>query len=329
MTVAQGARLGHDTNGSPRGAGGRPGAQSTPPRVGIELGKVRLPGRMRPALRLFRTITGLTAVTSLVTPLGGSAQPSALSPPIHPRCARRLRSGRRAPCREEWFFHVRSSLRSPNLHTHVCPIGLRCACVPIRFDGHLIGVTKLVVGPETPDRAFSTETAVLKLIVNGVCQDSLVSRLSEEVETLRQSVAALRQISWTGDPVADSSDPPVATFDESAARRHNLTLVENALSHLHRYYQEPALSLAAVAEALECNPRYLTARFTLIVGEHMHTYLVRLRVAHACRLLMDTTVPVKEVEYGSGFRGNGALARAFRRHVGVSPGEYRRTFAAR
>ena len=329
MTVAQGTRLGHDTNGSPRGAGGRPGLRSTPPRVGIELGRVRLPGRMGPALRLFRAITGLTAVTSLATPLGGSAEPSALSPPIHPRCARRLRSGRRAPCREEWFIHLRSSRRSPSLHTHVCPIGLRCACVPIQFDGHLIGVTKLVVGPETPDRAFSTATTVLKLIVNGVCQDSLVSGLSEEVETLRHSVAALRQIGWQGHPVADSSDLPVGSFDESAARRHHLTLVEDALSHLHRHYKEPDLSLAAVAEALECNPRYLTARFTLIAGEHMHTYLVRLRVAHACRLLMESTVPVKEVEYESGFRGNGALARAFRRHVGVSPGDYRRIFAAR
>jgi AraC-like DNA-binding protein len=61
----------------------------------------------------------------------------------------------------------------------------------------------------------------------------------------------------------------------------------------------------------------------------MRVYLVRLRVAHACRLLMDTGAPIKETAYASGFRGNAALARAFRRHVGVSPGEYRRIFAAR
>jgi AraC-like DNA-binding protein len=61
----------------------------------------------------------------------------------------------------------------------------------------------------------------------------------------------------------------------------------------------------------------------------MHAYLVRLRVAHACRLLMEANVPIKEAAYASGFRGNGGLTRAFRRHVGVSPGEYRRIFAAR
>ena len=290
---------------------------------------VQLPGRMRRALGLFRKVTGLTAVTSELTPLAGSGQPSPLSPPVHPRCARRLRSVGTAPCRKQWFFHIRSSRRSPRVHSHTCPVGLRCSCVPIRVDRHLVGVAKLVVGSETANRTFSAATSVLDLIVSGICQDSLVSVLSEEVGALRQCVTEFQQIQSKGTPIANrSGPPPLATPDPGAAQR-NLTLVESALSHLHRHYQDPALSLPAVAEALGCNPRYLTVRFTLIVGERMHAYLVRLRVAHACRLLMETNVPIKEAAYASGFRGNGGLARAFRRHVGVSAGEYRRIFAAR
>jgi AraC-like DNA-binding protein len=189
-------------------------------------------------------------------------------------------------------------------------------------------VAKLVVGSETADRTFSAATSVLELVVSGVCHDSLVSVLSEELGALRQWVAQFQQSRPKGTPIANSSGPPLAAPDPGAAQR-NLTLVESALSHLHLHYQEPALSLPAVAEALGCNPRYLTARFTLIVGERMHAYLVRLRVAHACRLLMETNVPIKEAAYASGFRGHGVLARAFRRHVGVSAGEYRRIFAAR
>jgi AraC-like DNA-binding protein len=302
---------------------------STQPSSGLDLSMVRLPGRMRWGLGLFRKITGLTAVTSLVTPLVGSGQPSAMSPPVHPRCARRLRSVRTAPCRKQWFIHVRSGRRSPSVHSHTCPISLRCSCVPIQIDGRLIGAAKLVVGSETSDRAFSAATSVLTLIVSGISQDSLVSELLEELGTLRQCVAQFRQIQSKGAHVANRANPPVATPGPGAAQRRNLTLVESALSHLHRHYQAPALSLPVVAEALGCNPRYLTTRFTLIVGERMHAYLVRLRVAHACRLLMDTNVPIKETAYASGFRGGGALAQAFRRHVGVSPGEYRRIFAAR
>jgi AraC-like DNA-binding protein len=302
---------------------------STRPASGLDLSIVRLPGRMRGALGLFRKITGLTAVTSLVTPLAGPGQPSALSPPVHPRCARRLRSGRTAPCRKRWFLHIRSGRRSPRVHSHTCPIGLSCSCVPIQYDGHLIGVAKLVVGSETSDRTFSTATSVLKLVVADACHESLVSGLSEEVEALRQCVGEFRQAQSTGLPVAKSLDLHVATPTPKAAQGGNLTLVQSALSHLHRHYQAAALSLPVVAEALGCNPRYLTTRFTVVVGERMHTYLVRLRVAHACRLLMETDMPIKEAAYASGFRGNGGLARALRRQVGVSPGDYRRIFAAR
>jgi two-component system response regulator YesN len=104
--------------------------------------------------------------------------------------------------------------------------------------------------------------------------------------------------------------------------------VNRALAHLQHHYQESTLSLLAVAKSLECNPRYLTTRFSKVVGERMHTYLVALRVSHACRLLLDTELRVKEVAFASGFSGAGRLDSAFRRHLGVSPGEYRRIFAS-
>ena len=120
--------------------------------------------------------------------------------------------------------------------------------------------------------------------------------------------------------------PPDAD-DEDDADDRNTAVVERALAHLQGHYQEPSLSLPAVAGVLGCNPKYLTTRFTQIVGERMHTHLLALRVAHACRLLMGTDLRVKEIANTSGFSGAAGLASAFRRHVGVSPGEYRRIFS--
>jgi AraC-like DNA-binding protein len=201
--------------------------------------------------------------------------------------------------------------------------------VPLRFDGRLVGVAKLVVGPETRDRTFSAATRVLTLVVSGICQDSLVSQLSEEVGALRRRVAEFRRIHSAGAPEAHRPVRPVAGAEPGAAQARNSALVDRALSYLHRHYQEPGLSLAAVAEAVGCNPKYLTVRFTHTVGERMHTYLVRHRVAHACGLLTESGLSIKETAYASGFPATSALARAFRRHVGVSPSGYRRIFAGR
>jgi AraC-like DNA-binding protein len=285
----------------------------------------RLPGRLHTALVPFRQVTGLTAVASLAMPAAGGGRSLTLSPPFHPRCARRLRSLHAAPpCRHEWSIHLRGGRRSPGVQSHSCPVGLRCACVPIRFDHDLVGIVKVVAGSETSPRDFSAATRLLTLLVSGVTHESVVSMLAERVTSLRASVAELRDTRW-GDSRVNSTDA-LTTGGNGVERGGEHGLVGAALSHLQRHYKAPDLSLLSVARALGCNPRYLTTRFTLAIGEHMHTHLVRLRVSHACRLLADTGGPVKEVAFSSGFRNSTSLARAFKRQVGVSPSEYRRVF---
>lgn len=204
---------------------------------------------------------------------------------------------------------------------------MRCSCVPIHFGDQLVGVAKLVVDADAPERAFKTALSVLELVVSETCQDSAVAVLSDEVRTLRRRVTELQQIHSKTQPRAGRSHAPIAAPDTTESDAQGVALVDRALAHLQRHYQDPTLSLRSVAGALRCNPQYLTTRFTQIVGEHMHTYLVTLRVSHACRLLMGADLSVKEIAYASGFSGSGRLASAFRGHVGASPSEYRRIFA--
>jgi AraC-like DNA-binding protein len=291
------------------------------------LALVQLPGRMRLAVKRFRKITGLTAVTSLVTSLPEDGRPLGLSPPVHPLCARRLRAVDRVPCSEQWRLHVRSLRRSPRTHGHTCPIGLRCTCVPICVGDHLVGAAKLVADSDTSEADLKAAVTVLELVVSETCQDSVVSALSEELRALQQRVTDLQQMQSTGRPGGGGSHPPTApptgdTDGQGAAMMHRV------LACLQGRYQEPTLSLPAVAVALDYNPRYLTTRFTQVVGEHMHTYLVGLRVAHACRALMRGDASIKEVAFESGFSGPRRLDSAFRRYVGLSPSEYRRIFAS-
>ena len=66
---------------------------------------------------------------------------------------------------------------------------------------------------------------------------------------------------------------------------------------------------------------------SLSVGERVHTYLVELRVSHACRLLVSTNQQVKTIAAASGFPRAQGMASALHTHVGVSPKVYRRIFA--
>ena len=289
-----------------------------PSSAGFHIALVQLSTRLHRSLKLLRQVTGLQAVTSVATGVADSGLPLDLSPPVHPRCARSLRSVPHAPCAEQWRIHGRSMRRSSRTNSHTCPIGLRCSCVPIHIGDRLVGIAKLVADAAVPHPEFKTAVNLLETITSKVSQELAVTALSEEVRSLQGRVAELQRV-HSGQPLQGNRSEP-----SSAPRT---ALVDRALAHLQLHYPNKDLSLQDVASALGCNPKYLTTRFTETVGEHMHAYLIHLRVSHACRLLIAGDDSVKSIAHATGFAGPGRLASVFRTHVGVSPREYRRIFS--
>jgi AraC-like DNA-binding protein len=190
-------------------------------------------------------------------------------------------------------------------------------------------VAKLVADSNTSADAFSSATATLALAVSSVCQESYTSVLWEELQALRKRVASFHRLESPGARRASDPDEWTESPDEEGGAVDSGTIVDRALDYLHQRFVDPDVSLAAVAAALECSPNYLTQRFTQLVGQRMHGYLVALRVGRACRELLGTYLPIKRIALESGFRDAAGLSRVFRREVGVSPTEYRRVFAGR
>ena len=212
---------------------------------------------------------------------------------------------------------MRTGRRTRGTQRHVCPLGLRCSCVPIFFGETLVGTAKVVAGPETTDRRFSVAARALELAVSQVCQDFRVSALEEEVRSLRRRTAGSRGL-----------PEPARPSPARAAAAPDGSLVDRALDHLGAHYLDPHLSLAGVGRALGVNDKYLTRLFTRVVGERMHAYVLGLRVQHACRLLLSSGRPIKEIALESGFRSPERFRRVFLGHVGVGAAAYRRLFRA-
>jgi transcriptional regulator GlxA family with amidase domain len=87
-------------------------------------------------------------------------------------------------------------------------------------------------------------------------------------------------------------------------------------------YARP-LDLAALAEAAHVSPRHFSRSFRRTFGETPHQYLLTRRIERARHLLRTTDMQVVEVCLSVGFRSVGSFTSTFRRHVGVSPTEYR------
>ncbi len=209
---------------------------------------------------------------------------------------------------------------------HTCPLGLRCAGVPIILDDELIGLAKFVSGPETPKERFRSLVSLLEVLVARPCQELHVVLLREEIQTLQASVNQLRRTKRPSRPIGSSDDVPMTREEPSDPSPIAQTLIGQLLEYLNEHYADSELSLSQVADAVDKNPKYVTHLFAQQVGERMRTYITTLRVRRACELLLQTNRTIEQIASDSGFARTVQFRQSFRRTIGVTASEYRQIF---
>jgi AraC-like DNA-binding protein len=102
----------------------------------------------------------------------------------------------------------------------------------------------------------------------------------------------------------------------------NLMHLANAISYIEDHYLKP-LSLDEVAVKSGISVRHLNRIFQSYYQTTPFSYLQRLRLEHACKLLKRSNLPVTEISYKSGFNDSNYFTRQFTKVHGMSPKAYR------
>ena len=95
-----------------------------------------------------------------------------------------------------------------------------------------------------------------------------------------------------------------------------------ALRVMHERPGEP-WTVEALAEQVAMSRSAFAARFKAQVGDGPLGYLTRWRMQKAAKLLHDSDRTVAAVAHAVGYETDAAFGKAFRRHLGMTPGEYR------
>ena len=116
-----------------------------------------------------------------------------------------------------------------------------------------------------------------------------------------------------------------AALDENLTLLHTDNRMVAVMSYLNRNYTE-RVSLAEVAKMACMNKTAFCRFFKEKTGKTLISYINELRVAYACKLLLDGTTSVAQASFQAGFNNLSGFNRIFRSIVNLTPTEYKRQY---
>jgi AraC family L-rhamnose operon regulatory protein RhaS len=99
--------------------------------------------------------------------------------------------------------------------------------------------------------------------------------------------------------------------------------IQRAIGLLSKRLFEADWKVEYLAEELGMSHAQLRVRFRVETGYSIHEYVVLQRIKEAKVSLKDSTRSITTIAYDLGFSSSQYFATVFRRHTGMSPGDYR------
>lgn len=124
-------------------------------------------------------------------------------------------------------------------------------------------------------------------------------------------------------------------YAKSGLSEEQLTQYKQRLEHVMRgeqAYLRSDLTLPKLASIVDCSVNHLSQVINAGFGVSFFDYLNRFRVEHATELLEEfdgQSNAVLNIAFTVGFNSNSAFYAAFKKHVGQTPAQYRRSHAGR
>ncbi|HWW83363.1 MAG TPA: AraC family transcriptional regulator [Vicinamibacterales bacterium] len=202
--------------------------------------------------------------------------------------------------------------------------------------------------------SFGGEGAVTRLVCGGMtfenrASNPLLAILPPVLHVRRTEPDAKRWLGHTTEHVVSELDSPGAGAAEVVTRLADILFIRavrtyfdrnietassgwlaavrdvqigRALAMLHSQPQQ-SWTVPTLARQLAMSRSAFAARFTELVGEPPLRYFTRLRINAAAARLRSGNEKLSVIAAAAGYESVAAFVRSFRRHIGMTPGDYR------
>ncbi|MDR3367459.1 MAG: AraC family transcriptional regulator [Prevotellaceae bacterium] len=101
--------------------------------------------------------------------------------------------------------------------------------------------------------------------------------------------------------------------------------VQKVQEYISAHYEEE-IRLNDLADLVKMTPVAFSRFFKLRTGEGLMDYIIALRLGHAARMLVDSTMSISEICYSCGFNNISNFNRLFKKRKNCSPKEFRENY---
>lgn len=109
-----------------------------------------------------------------------------------------------------------------------------------------------------------------------------------------------------------------------AARLEDAQRINAVCDHIFKNFRDD-IALEKVAAIAYMNPSSFSRYFKQHTGKSFTDFVIEIRIGNACKMLIETDDPVTGILYECGFRNQSNFNSFFRKKVGITPLEYRRS----
>lgn len=103
----------------------------------------------------------------------------------------------------------------------------------------------------------------------------------------------------------------------------NSDVTQAAVAYMQENFHDPELTMNALAEHLHISSVTLAVEFKNEMDIRPSDYLANLRMEKAKELLRNTNMLVREISLAVGYEDTHVFMRRFKKHTGMTPGQYR------
>lgn len=114
-------------------------------------------------------------------------------------------------------------------------------------------------------------------------------------------------------------------FPQDRDSRHSFVIAE-ILNEIDHHFQD--VSLQSLAQKYNYHPDHISRQIRKATGKSFKDCLLDRRMEEVCSLLINTALPISEIEQRSGFENETYFYKKFREKYNMTPNEYRNTHPA-